>query len=292
MEVDTPYSAIDQNSGFLGVGTTLDIFQNIIVIPYFEYGVLSLSGYGVLSFIPEWSLVWKSVEYGVSKCWIRRIGDFLDSATRKDTTINKLRNHIKSLRESDKKDGVKQDMDEIEIINIELEHNLKGQIQEKIFVTTALQNELRRLKDKNVLDNATTLTNATIIAPGMFKLDIELISHRLKNNRDTYEDYLKKTIENIDTIRGLELLVYVSKTCPSLTKSSEKLVAVTPKNKEKKVRFADPVTSSNNTQKQVDSHKTKDSNQPLLHSTGVICSTSASGSNPTGNTKNNRILQS
>ncbi|GJT21164.1 hypothetical protein Tco_0891101 [Tanacetum coccineum] len=43
--------------GFLGVGTTLDIFQNIIFIPYFEYGVLSLSGYAVLSFIPQWSLV-------------------------------------------------------------------------------------------------------------------------------------------------------------------------------------------------------------------------------------------
>ncbi|GKB66819.1 hypothetical protein Tco_0928231, partial [Tanacetum coccineum] len=43
--------------GFLGVGTTLDIFQNIIFIPYFEYGVLSLSGYGVLSFTPLWSLV-------------------------------------------------------------------------------------------------------------------------------------------------------------------------------------------------------------------------------------------
>ncbi|GKA21214.1 putative reverse transcriptase domain-containing protein [Tanacetum coccineum] len=38
--------------GFLGVGTTLDIFQNIILIPYLEYGVLSLSGYGVLIFIP------------------------------------------------------------------------------------------------------------------------------------------------------------------------------------------------------------------------------------------------
>ncbi|GKE58572.1 hypothetical protein Tco_1497757, partial [Tanacetum coccineum] len=35
--------------GFLGVGTTLDIFQNIILIPYFEYSVLSLSGYDVLS---------------------------------------------------------------------------------------------------------------------------------------------------------------------------------------------------------------------------------------------------
>ncbi|GJR65065.1 hypothetical protein Tco_0011130 [Tanacetum coccineum] len=34
-ELDTAYW------GFLGVGTTLDIFQNIILIPYLEYGVLS-----------------------------------------------------------------------------------------------------------------------------------------------------------------------------------------------------------------------------------------------------------
>ncbi|GKA45046.1 hypothetical protein Tco_0737842 [Tanacetum coccineum] len=57
MEVDTPYSVIDQNNGlevgsirqiqgldttywgFLRVGTMLDIFQNIIFIPYFEYDV-------------------------------------------------------------------------------------------------------------------------------------------------------------------------------------------------------------------------------------------------------------
>ncbi|GJW98755.1 retrovirus-related pol polyprotein from transposon TNT 1-94 [Tanacetum coccineum] len=36
--------------GFLGVGTTFDIFQNIHIL-YLEYGVLSLFGYGVLSFI-------------------------------------------------------------------------------------------------------------------------------------------------------------------------------------------------------------------------------------------------
>ncbi|GJT19441.1 hypothetical protein Tco_0878147 [Tanacetum coccineum] len=42
--------------GFLGVGITLDIFQNIHIL-YLEYGVLSLSRYGVLSFIPLWSLV-------------------------------------------------------------------------------------------------------------------------------------------------------------------------------------------------------------------------------------------
>ncbi|GJQ98846.1 putative reverse transcriptase domain-containing protein [Tanacetum coccineum] len=37
--------------GFLGVGTTLDILQNIIFIPYFQYGVLRSSGYdGMLRF--------------------------------------------------------------------------------------------------------------------------------------------------------------------------------------------------------------------------------------------------
>nr|GEY04455.1 hypothetical protein [Tanacetum cinerariifolium] len=127
-----------------------------------------------------------------------------------------------------------------------------------------------------MLDNATTITDATTIAPGMFKLDIEPLSHRLKNNRDAHEDYLKKTIENTDTICGLverarkqnlsepfldsaykltkdvqELLVYVSQTCPSFTKPSEKLVAVTPMNKVKKVRVLEPLTSSSNINKQV-----------------------------------------
>nr|GEY58509.1 retrovirus-related Pol polyprotein from transposon TNT 1-94 [Tanacetum cinerariifolium] len=120
----------------------------------------------------------------------------------KDTTISKLKEHIKSIRENDKEEKVKQDMDEIETINIELEHSvakllfenellhkeikhlkkiykdqfdsikktcalskehynsliaqlnsnsmenvdLKGQNQEKVFVTKALQNELRRIK--------------------------------------------------------------------------------------------------------------------------------------------------
>ncbi|GJZ27695.1 hypothetical protein Tco_0572342, partial [Tanacetum coccineum] len=98
----------------------------------------------------------------------------------------------------------------------------------------------------------------------MFKLDIEPISPRLKNNRDAHEDYLKKTIENTDTIHGLvERLENRILTCPGLTKPSEKLVVVPPLNKDKKVRFADLITSSSNTQSQVKSHKTKDSNQPL-----------------------------
>ncbi|GJQ99913.1 hypothetical protein Tco_0522898 [Tanacetum coccineum] len=42
--------------GFLGVWTTFEIFQNIHIL-FLEYGVLSLSGYDILSFIPLWSWV-------------------------------------------------------------------------------------------------------------------------------------------------------------------------------------------------------------------------------------------
>ncbi|GJY84365.1 retrovirus-related pol polyprotein from transposon TNT 1-94 [Tanacetum coccineum] len=62
-------------------------------------------------------------------------------------------------------------------------------------------------------------------------------------------------------------------------------------NKDKRVRFSEPVTSSSSIPKQTNSLKTKDSNKPLLTSTGVKPATSASGSKPSGNTKNNRITR-
>ncbi|GJR40998.1 hypothetical protein Tco_1216682 [Tanacetum coccineum] len=62
-------------------------------------------------------------------------------------------------------------------------------------------------------------------------------------------------------------------------------------NKDKRVRFAEHVTYSSNIPKHTDSLKTKDSNKPLLTSTGVKPTTSASGSKPSGNTKNNRITR-
>nr|GEZ29460.1 integrase, catalytic region, zinc finger, CCHC-type, peptidase aspartic, catalytic [Tanacetum cinerariifolium] len=47
-----------------------------------------------------------------------------------------------------------------------------------------------------------------------------------------------------------EVLVYVTVTCPGLLKPSEKLVAITPLNKKKKVGFTECATSSSNTRKQ------------------------------------------
>nr|GEW30896.1 hypothetical protein [Tanacetum cinerariifolium] len=60
--------------------------------------------------------------------------------------------------------------------------NLNAQLQEKVFAIAALKNELRKLKGKNVDNTGVSKPSATI-APRMFKLDIEPISHRIKNNR-------------------------------------------------------------------------------------------------------------
>ncbi|GJW69510.1 hypothetical protein Tco_0126427, partial [Tanacetum coccineum] len=235
----------------------------------------------------------------------------------KDTVINKLNETIHSLRENVNPAKVKKDIDEIETINIELEHNLKTQIQEKVFAKATLKNKLRKVKEKIVIDTVVSKPHATTIALGMFKLNLEPLALKVLKNKDAHLEYIKHSRELADTLweivesaRALspldsnldsackyvqiiqEVLVYVRDTCPCYTRPSEKLVAVTPKNKDKKLRFADPITSLSNTQKQVDSHKPKDSNQPLLHSTRVIGSTGASKSKPTGNTKNNRISQS
>ncbi|GKB79240.1 hypothetical protein Tco_0946135 [Tanacetum coccineum] len=71
---------------------------------------------------------------------------------------------------------------------------------------------------------------------------------------------------------------------------SAKKVAVTPKKYVKKVRFAEPLTSSSNI-KHVELSTTSDSNTSVLSPTGLKCSTSNCGSKPTGNTKNDRISQ-
>nr|GEW74888.1 hypothetical protein [Tanacetum cinerariifolium] len=154
------------------------------------------------------------------------------------------------------------------------QEHLNAQLQEMVFAITALKNDLKKLKGKNVDNTAVSKPNATI-ALRMFKLDIELISPRLKNTRDAHK----------------ELLVYASQTCPNSPKPSEKLVDVTPMNKDKRVRFFESIASSSNIPEQTNSLKPKDSNKPLLTSTGVKTTTSASGSKPSDNTKNNRITR-
>ncbi|GKC61418.1 hypothetical protein Tco_1089016, partial [Tanacetum coccineum] len=107
----------------------------------------------------------------------------------KDTTIRNLKEHIKSMRENDKEEKVKHDIDEVETINIELEHSVAKLLSKNERLHKEIDHLKHIYKDqfdsikrtrvrskehcKNVLDIATTLTNATTIAPRMFKLDLD-----------------------------------------------------------------------------------------------------------------------
>nr|GEV97704.1 hypothetical protein [Tanacetum cinerariifolium] len=89
-----------------------------------------------------------------------------------------------------------------------------------------------------------------------------------------------------------ELLVYVSATCPSTKHISNMLVAITPMNMTKKVKFAEPCeTSNDNTHKQVKPQEKQTTNNYMSLSIRVSCSTEASASKLGSNTKNDRTPQ-
>ncbi|GJX55007.1 retrovirus-related pol polyprotein from transposon TNT 1-94 [Tanacetum coccineum] len=278
----------------------------------------------------------------------------------KDTVIVKLKEQIKSLKGNVDDSKVKMDMDEIETLNIELEHrvtklvaenehlkqtykqlydsikpkrvqskeqcdalikqvniksgeisDLNAKLQEQGLVLAALKNELRKLKGK-ALDKEAIETHS--VDPKVSKDNVEPITPKLLNKRTAHSSYIKHTQEEALVLRDIvehvkanypqdsllesafrytkviqELLSHISRTCPSINNFDPQLVAITPRKKDKKVRFAESLTSTENTK--TDSTSNIVSNKRVVHSTGVRLSTSASGSQPSGNTRNDKIQQ-
>ncbi|GJZ47642.1 retrovirus-related pol polyprotein from transposon TNT 1-94 [Tanacetum coccineum] len=146
----------------------------------------------------------------------------LHKSQEKDTVIRKLKERIKSLSGNMNEDKVKKDIEEIETINIELDHrvskeqcdalvnqvnqksveisDLNASLQEKDLVITALKDELRKLKGKDLADNDVTKHT---IALEMLKIDVEPIAPRLLNNRTAHSDYLRHTQEQAAILREI-----------------------------------------------------------------------------------------
>nr|GEX59547.1 hypothetical protein [Tanacetum cinerariifolium] len=250
--------------------------------------------------------------------------------------IKKLKERIKSLSENMKEDKIKQKLEEIETINIELDHrvikliaenehlkqtykklydsikslriqskeqcddlikqvnlksvensDLNASLYEQVLVITALKDNLRKLKRKAVVDKAFI---SHPIDPEMLKVDVAPLAPKLRNNRTTHSNYLKYTQEETVTLR--EIIKHETSLNPLntfLDYACDKLMVMTPMNKTKRVRFTEPVTSSGNTNIKTVSSSNVVSNKPMLSSTGVNLSTIASGSQPLGNTKKDKI---
>ncbi|GJW77360.1 retrovirus-related pol polyprotein from transposon TNT 1-94 [Tanacetum coccineum] len=104
------------------------------------------------------------------------LNDMKAQSQEKDMVIKKLKERIKSLSGNMNEDKVKKDLEEIETINIELDHRV---LQEKVLVITALKDELSKLKGKALADNVVCKHT---IDPEMLKIDVEYLNPRLLNN--------------------------------------------------------------------------------------------------------------
>ncbi|GKC55278.1 retrovirus-related pol polyprotein from transposon TNT 1-94 [Tanacetum coccineum] len=183
---------------------------------------------------------------------LNRLSEYFAELQAKDIKIKKLKTNIKRLNKTSTTNNVKRDIDEIETINIELEHrvakliaknehlkqtykqrydsikpsrirskehveslvnqlnqksveitNLNAQLQEKVFVITSLKNDLWKFKVKDIVDKAAQVSNATTIAPGMYKLDLVTLAPKNKNNRETHIYYLKHIMKQAAILREI-----------------------------------------------------------------------------------------
>nr|GEU91355.1 hypothetical protein [Tanacetum cinerariifolium] len=181
--------------------------------------------------------------------------------------------------------------------NVNNAYELVNECERCVTLETELQKDFNKnecydklkLKEKAVVDEA---VNLHPIDPELLKINVAPLAPKLQNNRTAHYDYLKHTQEETATLREIvenERLRNPLNT--SLDYACDKLMAVTLVNKTKKIRFTEPITSSGNTPLKIASSSNVVSNKPMLSSTGVNLPTSASGSQPSGNTKKDRIQQ-
>nr|GEY94878.1 hypothetical protein [Tanacetum cinerariifolium] len=224
-----------------------------------------------------------------------KINDLKAQSQEKDIVIVKLKERHKSLSGNVKEEKIKRELEEIETINIELDHRVTKlvaknehlkqtykQMYDSIKSSCVRSKEqcddlikqvnINKLKGKAVVNEAVTLHS---IDPELLKIDVAPLALKLRNIRTAHTDHLRDTQEETATLREI-----VKRT---------KLMAVTPKNNNKKIRFTEHIPLSGNTPAKTTSSTNIVSNTPVLSSTGVNLLSSASGSQPQSNTKNDRI---
>nr|GEV72934.1 ribonuclease H-like domain-containing protein [Tanacetum cinerariifolium] len=112
----------------------------------------------------------------------------------KDIVIKKLKERIKSLSGNIKEEKIKQELEEIETINIKLDH------RENVLAIIALKGTLRKLKRKAIVDEAVILHP---IDPELLKINVAPLAPKLQNNRTAHHDYLKHTQEETANLREI-----------------------------------------------------------------------------------------
>nr|GFC65527.1 hypothetical protein [Tanacetum cinerariifolium] len=213
---------------------------------------------------------WSSQESAPTFAELFKINKLKAQAQAKDTIILKLKKKLNSLNGDVKDRDVKQTVEEIETLNIELDH--------KVDVTLVVP-KLR----KNRTAHTDYIRHTQEEAATLRKI---VESEGLLSPLNTFVDYACKYTRRIQ-----ELLLILQQTCPYLTDIGTKLETVTPKNTTKQIRHTAQVTKSESIAVTILPSTNLESNKPVFSSTGVNLVSSASGSMSQDNTKNNRIRQ-
>ncbi|GKB28685.1 retrovirus-related pol polyprotein from transposon TNT 1-94 [Tanacetum coccineum] len=65
---------------------------------------------------------------------------------------------------------------------------------------------IKKLKGKEITDNAAQMSNVATVAPGMYKLDLVILAPKVKNNREAREYYLKHNMEQAVILREIVIV--------------------------------------------------------------------------------------
>nr|GEX36216.1 hypothetical protein [Tanacetum cinerariifolium] len=237
----------------------------------------------------------------------------------KDTVIVNLKERLKYLSGNVQDGKIKRELEEIKTINIELDHRVTKLVAKNEHLKQTYKQlydsiKFLRVRSKEQCDNLIKQVNIKSAENSDLNANVAPLAPKLHNNRIAHTDYLRHTQEETTTLREIveskrlinplntsldyackytkriqELLIILQQTCPCITDLGNKLIDVTSKNNDKKIRLTKHIPSSGKTTIKTTSSTNLVSNTLVLSSTGVNLLSSASGSHPQGNTKNDRI---
>ncbi|GJZ31358.1 hypothetical protein Tco_0576405 [Tanacetum coccineum] len=89
------------------------------------------------------------------------------------------------------------------ILNFKKINEWQAKLDAKDVSIANLGKHIESLKGKNVVEKDVQQNNPNVIAPEMFKLDLEPLAPRVLNNRDAHIDYIKHSREHADTLQKI-----------------------------------------------------------------------------------------
>nr|GEV20554.1 hypothetical protein [Tanacetum cinerariifolium] len=223
------------------------------------------------------------------------INDLKAQSQENDTVIVKLKERLKSLSGNVKEEKIKRELEETETINIELDHRVTKLVAENEHLKQTYKQlydsiKSSRVRSKEQCDDLIKQVNIKSVENSDLNASLQENILVITALKETFSKLKGKAVVNeAVTLHPIDPALLKIDVAPLASKLRTKLMAVTPKNIDEKIRFTEHFPLSGNTPANTTSSTNVVSNTHVLTSTGVNLLFSASGSHPQGKTKNDRI---